>query len=63
MRPDNLHYHYNVSADGQFNLNLSQNGQGRAIIPWTASAAIRTGTGAINRLAVEVLQQQVAQRN
>lgn len=58
-RPDELHYHLDISTDGKFALQMIQNKTPRALIPWMASSAVRTGPGMMNRLAVEVLGQEL----
>lgn len=58
-RADKLHYHANIIADGRVNLNLSQNGTSTPLIPWGPSAAVRTAAGATNRIAIEVLMQEI----
>lgn len=58
-RADGLHYHFEVDDQGQFGLEMAQNNKATALIPWGASAALRTQPGATNRLAIEVLEQEL----
>lgn len=58
-RTDSLHYHFKLTTTGLFTLERSQNQNSSALITWSMSPAIRSGLGATNRLAVEVLGQEL----
>jgi hypothetical protein len=58
-RKDGLHYHLLVSVTGKFTVEISRDRKTDPLIPWTDHAAIRTAPGSTNRLAVEVLLQEI----
>ncbi|MGH2524941.1 MAG: hypothetical protein ACRDH2_20730, partial [Anaerolineales bacterium] len=51
LRDDLNYYQFDVDCDGRYRLSKVENGTLTALEDWTANAAIRAGSGAVNELS------------